>query len=62
MTALEMLLGSPNVFTVDQRTNALLTGKMKRAGASDEEIAHALCTYSLAAISNAHELVIATLE
>jgi serine/threonine protein kinase len=45
VTALELLLGSPNVFSVDQRTNALLTSKMKRAGASEEEISHALCKW-----------------
>ncbi|KAL3914771.1 MAG: hypothetical protein SGILL_005963 [Bacillariaceae sp.] len=39
---LELLLGTPNVFTVDQRTNALLTYKMERAGATDDEITHAL--------------------
>jgi serine/threonine protein kinase len=39
---LELLLGTPNVFTVDQRTSALLTHKMGRAGASDDEITHAL--------------------
>jgi serine/threonine protein phosphatase PrpC len=40
--ALELLLGSPNVFTVDQRTTALLTNKMKKKGASDKEIRRAL--------------------
>ncbi|KAL3908560.1 MAG: hypothetical protein SGILL_008436, partial [Bacillariaceae sp.] len=39
---LELLLGTPNVFTVDQRTNALLTYKMERAGATEDEITHAL--------------------
>lgn len=47
--ALELLLGTPNVFTVDQRTNALLTHKLKRARATDEEIAYAMY---LAALSN----------
>mmetsp|Transcript_42101 Transcript_42101/g.101542 ORF Transcript_42101/g.101542 Transcript_42101/m.101542 type:complete len:1109 (-) Transcript_42101:236-3562(-) len=40
--ALELLLGTPNVFTVDQRTTALLTNKMKKENASDEEIQRAL--------------------
>ena len=30
--ALEMLLGSPNVFSVDQRTTALLTNRLKKRG------------------------------
>ena len=47
--ALELLLGTPNVFSVDQRTNALLTNKLKRARASEDEIAYALY---LAALSN----------
>ena len=47
--ALELLLGTPNVFSVDQRTNALLTYKMKRANASENEISNALY---LAALSN----------
>ena len=47
--ALELLLGTPNVFSVDQRTSALLTMKLKRARASEEEIAH---TMYLAALSN----------
>jgi hypothetical protein len=47
--ALELLLGTPNVFSVDQRTSALLTQKLKRARASDDEIAYALY---LAALSN----------
>ncbi|KAG7346445.1 serine/threonine protein kinase [Nitzschia inconspicua] len=42
VTILELLLGTPNVFTVDQRTNALLTHKMERAGASEDDITHAL--------------------
>jgi serine/threonine protein kinase len=42
VTILELLLGTPNVFTVDQRTSALLTHKMERAGASEDEISHAL--------------------
>lgn len=40
--ALELLLGTPNVFSIDQRTNVLLTNRMRRGGASDDEIAHAL--------------------
>ncbi|VEU44307.1 unnamed protein product [Pseudo-nitzschia multistriata] len=47
--ALELLLGTPQVFSVDQRTNALLTNQMKRAGASDDELEYALF---LAALSN----------
>eukprot|EP00562_Extubocellulus_spinifer_P011187 CAMPEP_0178540978 /NCGR_PEP_ID=MMETSP0697-20121206/1304_1 /TAXON_ID=265572 /ORGANISM="Extubocellulus spinifer, Strain CCMP396" /LENGTH=1236 /DNA_ID=CAMNT_0020173329 /DNA_START=61 /DNA_END=3767 /DNA_ORIENTATION=+ len=49
VVALEMLLGTPNVFSVDQRTQALLTNKMQKQGASDEEIKRALY---LAALSN----------
>ena len=40
--ALELLLGTPNVFSVDQRTTAVLTHKMKKAGASDEDLQRAL--------------------
>lgn len=40
--ALELLLGTPNVFSVDQRTTALLTSKMKKENASDEEVQRAL--------------------
>ncbi|MGK3745637.1 MAG: serine/threonine protein kinase, partial [Bacillariaceae sp.] len=47
--ALELLLGTPNVFSVDQRTNAILTYKMKRSNASENEISNALY---LAALSN----------
>jgi serine/threonine protein kinase len=47
--ALELLLGTPNVFSVDQRTSALLTHKMKRARASDDEISYVMY---LAALSN----------
>jgi serine/threonine protein phosphatase PrpC/serine/threonine protein kinase len=39
---LELLLGTPNVFSVDQRTTALLTNKMQKKGASQEEIQRAL--------------------
>ena len=49
VVALEMLLGTPNVFSVDQRTKALLTNKMQKQGSSDEEIQRALY---LAALSN----------
>ena len=42
IVALELLLGTPNVFTVDQRTKAILTHKLKHQGASDEEIERAL--------------------
>ena len=40
--ALELLLGTPNVFSVDQRTTALLTHKMTLKGASEKEIKRAL--------------------
>jgi serine/threonine protein kinase len=40
--ALEMLLGTPNVFSVDQRTTAVLTHQMKKEGASDADIQRAL--------------------
>ena len=40
--ALELLLGTPNVFSVDQRTTVLLSSKMKKEGASEEEIHQAL--------------------
>merc|ERR1739836_166274 len=42
MGALEMLLGTPNVFSVDQRTRVILTTKMKKEGASLEDIDKAL--------------------
>ncbi|KAL7557028.1 hypothetical protein ACA910_014241 [Epithemia clementina (nom. ined.)] len=42
IVALELLLGTPNVFTVDQRTRAVLTHKMQRQGASNHEIERAL--------------------
>lgn len=42
IVALELLLGTPNVFTVDQRTKAVLTHKMQKQGASNEEIDRAL--------------------
>lgn len=40
--ALELLLGTPNVFSVDQRTTALLTNKMQNKGASEKETRRAL--------------------
>jgi len=42
VVALELLLGTPNVFSVDQRTTAVLTNKMKKKGASEEEIQRVL--------------------
>lgn len=42
IVALELLLGTPNVFMVDQRTKAVLTHKLERQGASVEEIKRAL--------------------
>jgi serine/threonine protein phosphatase PrpC len=40
--ALELLMGTPNVFSVDQRTTAILTQKLKREGASDDDVQRAL--------------------
>jgi serine/threonine protein phosphatase PrpC/serine/threonine protein kinase len=40
--ALELLLGTPNVFSVDQRTTVLLTNRMTKHGASQEDIQRAL--------------------
>lgn len=40
--ALELLLGTPNVFSVDQRTRAVLTHKMRKEGSSQKEIDRAL--------------------
>lgn len=40
--ALELLLGTPNVFSVDQRTTVLLTNRMAKHGASQEDIQRAL--------------------
>lgn len=37
-----MLLGSPNVWTVDQRTTALLTNRLKKEGATSYDIQRAL--------------------
>ncbi len=42
VVALELLLGSPNVFSVDKRTAAVLTNKLKRSGANDKDIRRAL--------------------
>ena len=42
IVALEMLLGTPHVFSVDQRTRAILTNSMKKQGASDDDIHKAL--------------------
>jgi serine/threonine protein phosphatase PrpC/serine/threonine protein kinase len=39
---LELLLGTPNVFSVDQRTTVLLTNRMTKHGASQEDIQRAL--------------------
>ena len=41
-SSLELLLGTPNVFSVDQRTTALLTNKLQNEGASSSEIKKAL--------------------
>lgn len=40
--ALELLLGTPKVFTVDQRTKVVLTHKMRRKGATEGDIQKAL--------------------
>ena len=42
VVALEMLLGTPNVFSVDQRTTTLLTHRLRRQGASEYDIQKAL--------------------
>jgi serine/threonine protein phosphatase PrpC len=42
IVALELLLGTPNVFSVDQRTRAILSIKMQKQGATEEEIQRAL--------------------
>ncbi|KAL7547053.1 hypothetical protein ACHAWF_010370 [Thalassiosira exigua] len=42
VVALEMLLGTPNVFSVDQRTTALLTSRLQKEGASPKDIQRAL--------------------
>ncbi len=40
--ALELLLGTPNIFSVDQRTTALLTNRLTKGGASKLDIQRAL--------------------
>ena len=42
LQALELLLGSPNVFSVDQRTKALLTNRLRKEGASERDIQRGL--------------------
>eukprot|EP00554_Chaetoceros_debilis_P010934 CAMPEP_0194109230 /NCGR_PEP_ID=MMETSP0150-20130528/8761_1 /TAXON_ID=122233 /ORGANISM="Chaetoceros debilis, Strain MM31A-1" /LENGTH=1291 /DNA_ID=CAMNT_0038798141 /DNA_START=50 /DNA_END=3925 /DNA_ORIENTATION=+ len=42
VVALELLLGSPNVFSVDKRTAAVLTSKLKRERTTDDDIRRAL--------------------
>jgi serine/threonine protein phosphatase PrpC len=42
IVALELLLGTPNVFSVDQRTRAVLSLRMQKEGASAEDIERAL--------------------
>jgi len=42
VVALELLLGTPNVFSVDQRTTALLTYRLQKEGASSHDIQRAL--------------------
>lgn len=39
---LELLLGTPNVFSVDQRTRTILTHKLSKEGANQDEIDRAL--------------------
>lgn len=45
---LELLLGTPHVFSVDKRTTAILTVKLKDEGASDRDIEKALYLAALA--------------
>lgn len=45
---LELLLGTPHVFSVDKRTTAVLTMKLKDEGASDRDIEKALYLAALA--------------
>jgi len=45
---LELLLGTPHVFSVDKRTTAILTMKMKDEGAGDRDIEKALYLAALA--------------
>jgi hypothetical protein len=40
--ALELLLGTPNVFSIDQRTTVILSHKLRKEGASPEDIQRAL--------------------
>ena len=42
VVALELLLGTPSVFSVDQRTTALLTNRLQKEGASSLDIQRAL--------------------
>jgi len=42
VVALEMLLGTPNVFSVDSRTTSILTNRLKKEGASSYDIQRAL--------------------
>lgn len=46
--ALEVMLGTPDVFSVDQRTSVLLSTQLRREGASDDEIERALILASFA--------------
>ena len=48
VVALEMMLGTPDVFSVDQRTQVLLTARLKKEGATDEMIEKAITLASLA--------------
>lgn len=41
-----MLLGTPNVFTVDQRTRVILSHMLRKEGASPEDIQRALVRYN----------------
>ncbi|EEC45712.1 predicted protein, partial [Phaeodactylum tricornutum CCAP 1055/1] len=52
IVALELLLGTPNVFSVDQRTKAIISHKMRKEGASDREINYALAALSQFCIFN----------
>jgi hypothetical protein len=45
---LELLLGTPHVFSVDKRTTAVLTMKLKDEGACDRDIEKALYLAALA--------------
>jgi serine/threonine protein kinase len=48
IVVLELLLGTPHVFSVDKRTTAILTKKLTDEGASDEDIRRALYLSALA--------------